>query len=164
MTRPMAGARGGWTEDDWYRDGEDQIHFFPFPKVLVWTKGKKILAQVEAWGGQKAMRGRHYAGTRPHLTTPGGYVISGWGPYTTHKWDFSCIRWGTPLRVDPSGKHVLYRAETGTGQAATMVHSHACIHVRPIDLQRLLRLGAFKVGRLLFVHGSNEIVIETLER
>ncbi len=69
----MADVCGGWNQDDWYRDGEEQIHFFPFPKVLLWTSGKKILAQVEAWGGQRAKRGEDYGRMRPQLTTPGGY-------------------------------------------------------------------------------------------
>jgi hypothetical protein len=247
----MAGTCGGWNQDDWYRDGEDQIHFFPFPKRLLWTSGKKILANVEAWGGEKAKKGVDYGPMKPHLTTPGGYVISSWGPYTTETWDFSCIRWGTPLRVDPSGEHVLYRtnvldrwervesvnpkltfgaikrrylklygyshrydwngdgipeqwvfndfgpvainyfcdpnrnrrhdpgermmgekihttaeneAETTNRERIRMEHSHACIHVRPLDLRRLLRLGAFKKGRLLFVHDQREIVPEFLAR
>ncbi len=192
---------------------------------------------------------------RPHFTTPGGYVISGWGPYVTQTWDFSSIRWGTPLRVDPTGEHVLYRtdvlgrwervervnprltkeqikarfetlyppgsrrrydpdgdgipdewvfndfgpvairyfcdpnknrrrdpgenekmmgemihttpeneAETRTGQSVRMLHSHACIHVRPLDLRRLLQRGAFQRGMLLFVHDRNETVPGFLAR
>ncbi|HLK91388.1 MAG TPA: hypothetical protein VKZ18_15930 [Polyangia bacterium] len=248
----MADSCGsGWTQDDWYRDGEDQIHFFPFSKVLLWTKGKKILAQVEAWGGENPRRGIDYGKMKPHLTTPGGYVISGWGPYVTQSWDFSAIRWGTPLKMDPTREHVLYRtdvldkwertesvnpkltkaaiyrrhwdlygysrrydsdgdgipeqwvfndfgpvainyfcdpnrnrkhdpgekimgekihttaeneAQTTNDERVKMEYSHACIHVRPLDLRRLLRRGAFKRGMLLFVHENNERLPESIGR
>jgi hypothetical protein len=76
--RVMTGSVG-WSQGDWYSDGEDQIHFFPFPKRLVWTSGKKIVAQIEAWGGVRPQRGIRYKTMKPHPTTPGGYVISGWG-------------------------------------------------------------------------------------
>jgi len=36
----------GWTRDDWYAEGESQIHFFPGPKRLIWTVGKKIMLEV----------------------------------------------------------------------------------------------------------------------
>jgi hypothetical protein len=79
----------GWSQDDWYAEGESQVqaedlwhearmlHFFSFPKLLVWTNGKKIVAQIEAWGGTKPERGRRYPNMKPRPTTPGGYVISG---------------------------------------------------------------------------------------
>jgi hypothetical protein len=241
----------GWSQGDWYSDGEDQIHFFPFPKRLVWTSGKKIVAQIEAWGGVRPQRGIRYKTMKPHPTTPGGYVISGWGPYLSHRWPLSRIRWGTPLRLDPSGTHLLYRtdvlgrwrrvdaeiphitvddiiesfyslygadrkydrdgdgipdewvfndfgpiainyfrdpnrnrkldagerimgemihttqeneAQTDRKLPVVMTSSHGCIHLRPADLSRFLRMGAFKVGTLLFVHGPNEVVPEVLER
>ena len=102
----------GWSEKDWYAEGESQLHFFPLPKRLLWTSGKKIVGQIEAWGGVEAQRGIHYKTMRPRPTTPGGYVISGWGPYSTRRWPLSRIRWGAPLRVDPSGEHLLYQADT----------------------------------------------------
>jgi len=250
-------AKGkGWTQDDWYAAGESQIHFFPMPKRLLWTVGKKIMLDVEAWGGQKAVRHHHYRydpidqGMRPRLTTPGGYVISGWGPYRTDTWKYSRIRWGTPLRIDLTGQYVLFEtgnqsdrwkrvdsvipgmtrasitdffrelwgydrsrdtdgdgvpdtwvfndfgpvainyfrdpnrnrkldkgerimgemihttpvneAQTSHGEAVTMEFSHGCIHVRPVDLGRLIGQGAVKAGNLLFVHGPGEIVFDEL--
>lgn len=54
-------AKGvGWTSRDWYAAGESQIHFFPTPKRLIWTVGKKIMLEVEAWGGIKGVRHHHY--------------------------------------------------------------------------------------------------------
>ncbi len=100
---------------DWYVAGESQIHFFPKPKRLLWTVGKKIMLDVEAWGGQKAVPHHHYRydpidqGMRPRLTTPGIYVISGWAPYRTQSWDLSRIPWGTELRLDATGRHLLYK-------------------------------------------------------
>jgi hypothetical protein len=108
----------GWTRDDWYAEGESQIHFFPLPKRLLWTVGKKIMMDVDAWGGVQGVPHHHYrndpvdGGMRPQPTTPGSYVISGWRPYQTHSWEFSRIPWGTELRLDSSGQHVLYN--TGT--------------------------------------------------
>jgi hypothetical protein len=103
------GKTKGWTRDDWYTDGEAQLHFFPGPKTLLWIVGKKIAAEAEAWGGVKAIKGVHYRGMKPRPTTPGSYVVSGVGPYRTNSWDTSKIRWGTPLRVAPDGDHVLYQ-------------------------------------------------------
>ena len=112
-------AKGsGWTQNDWYADGENQIHFFPFPKRLLWTVGKKILRDVEAWGGVQGVPHHHFpndavdGGMIPRPTTPGIYVISGWGPYQTRSWQSSRIRWGTELRLDAAGQHVLYRVGT----------------------------------------------------
>jgi hypothetical protein len=112
-------AKGaGWTSDDWYAEGESQIHFFPTPKSLIWTVGKKIMLEVEAWGGIKGVRHHHFphdpvdSGMRPRPTTPGSYVISGWGPYRTRSWDFSRIRWGTELRLDETRQHLLYKTDT----------------------------------------------------
>jgi hypothetical protein len=55
-------------------------------------------------------------------------------------------------------------AQTDRGLPVKMTHSHGCIHVRPADLGRLERLGAFKRGTLLFVHGPSEVVPEFLAR
>jgi hypothetical protein len=54
--------------------------------------------------------------------------------------------------------------ETDQGKPVRLDHSHGCIHVRPADLTRLLRRGAFTIGELLVVHGPNEIVWEGLDR
>ncbi len=240
----------GWSQNDWYAEGESQLHFFPFPKRLVWTVGKKIAAQIEAWGGATPERGHHYPNMRPRPTTPGGYVISGWGPYHTLRWPLSRIIWGTPLHLDPSREHLLYQTsplangwhrvdelipgitlgeivqlfhalygsdrrydangdgvpdqwvfndfgpiainyyrdpnrnrkldrnerimgemihttpenegQTQLNHPVKMEHSHGCIHIKPHDLSRFLRLGAFKRGTLIFVHGPNEVVPELL--
>jgi hypothetical protein len=111
----MAKGRG-WTQQDWYVEGESQIHFFPFPKRLLWTVGKKIMLDVEAWGGVKRVPHHHFDGDKvdsgvwPNPTTPGIYVISGWGPYRTERhWVLSRIPWGTELRLDSTGKHLLYK-------------------------------------------------------
>jgi hypothetical protein len=40
--------------------------------------------------------------------------------------------------------------------------SHGCIHVKPFDRDRFLRLGAFAVGNLLVVHAPSENVPEFL--
>lgn len=45
-----------------------------------------------------------------------------------------------------------------------MQYSHGCIHVRPADLGRLLKQGAFKVGELIVVHEPGSIVWEDLGR
>jgi hypothetical protein len=47
----------------------------------------------------------------PHRTTPGRYVIHSYKPYTTASWQLSRLSWGTKLKIDASGKHLLY--ETG---------------------------------------------------
>jgi hypothetical protein len=109
---------GGRADKAWYIEGESQIHFFPGPNRLIWTIGKKILLDVEAWGGIKGVRHHHFpgdrvdGGMRRRPTTPGNYVISGWAPYRTNRWDFSRIRWGTELRLDVTGRHLLYKTET----------------------------------------------------
>jgi hypothetical protein len=54
--------------------------------------------------------------------------------------------------------------QTDRGDRVTLYPSHGCIHVRPADLARLLRAGAFKVGELVVVHGPSEIVWEDLIR
>jgi hypothetical protein len=94
-------SSGGWSESDWYAEGDSQLHFFPLPKQLLWTNGRKIIAQTEAWGGINPKRGVHYSRMKPQPTTPGGYVISGSGPYHTPRWPLSRIGWGTPIRLDP---------------------------------------------------------------
>lgn len=104
----------GWTEKDWYAAGESQIHFFPLPKRLLWTLGTRIRLDVEAWGGVERVPHRHFphdlidGGMWPQPTTPGIYVISGWGPYHTNSWELSRIPWGTELRLDSTGQHVMY--------------------------------------------------------
>lgn len=109
---------GGWTQADWYAESESQIHFFPLQKRLLWTVGKKIMLEAEAWGGVQGVPHHHYpgdhvdGGMRPQPTTPGTYVISGWRPYQTHSWELSQIPWGTELQLDPTGQHLLYH--TGT--------------------------------------------------
>ena len=247
----------GRPDKDWYLEGESQIHFFPGPKRLIWTTGKKIMLDVEAWGGIKGLRHHHFpgdhvdGGMRRRPTTPGNYVISGWAPYRTNKWEHSRIRWGTELRLDVTGRHLLYKTgmlnswsrvesivpdatlayvkrefhnmwgssrrydrdgngipdvwvlndfgpmainyfrdpnrnrkldadekimgemihtvpdnegQTDQGQPVEMGYSHGCIHVRPVDLSRLLKQGAFKAGELIVVHGPGEILWDELTR
>src|SRR4051812_37163456 len=116
MSRLATGR--GWADTDWYIDGESQIHFFPGPKRLTWTIGKRIMLDIEAWGGIKGGHHRHFpgdlvdGGMRRRPRTPGNYVISGWAPYRTNRWEFSRIAWGTELRLDVTGRHLLYK--TGT--------------------------------------------------
>ena len=62
-------------------------------------------------GGVNPTLGMRYPRMKPRPTTPGGYVISGAGPYRTSRWPLSRIPWGTPIRLDPTGEHLLY--ETG---------------------------------------------------
>lgn len=236
-----------WSSDDWYRSGEDQLHFFPHQKRLVFTKGKRILADAPAWGGVAVERWDPARGMRPQPTTPGTYVIARHEPYVTKTWEYSRIPWGTPLTLDPSGEYVLYKAGTGTNrwlrldqkipgmnakkvkseysrlydldlrihdsngdgipdtwvfndfgpyairyfrdrnrnrkldggeslmgemihttpenEAQTAQHqpvalddSHGCIHVKPVDRDRFLKLRAFTPGYLLIVHGPSEVV------
>ena len=195
----------------------------------------------------------HYPRMKPRPTTPGAYVVSGAGPYHTPRWPLSRIAWGTPIRLDLTGKHLLYQTgllangwrrvdhlipevttaellddfhrrygpdrtydrdgdgvpdvwvfndfgpvainyfrdpnrnrkvdrgekimgemihTTPATEAATDRHlpavplesSHGCIHIRPADLRRFSRLGAFKPGTLIFVHGPNEVVPELLAK
>ena len=56
------------------------------------------------------------------------------------------------------------QGQTDKGQAPQLGFSHGCIHVRPADLARLQKQGAFKVGELLFVHKPSEVVWEDLIR
>lgn len=100
----------GWSSDDWYKDGEGQLHFFPHAKRLVWTVGRRIVAETEAWGGVQAERGVKYPNMKPRRTTPGSYVIADHGPYVTPKWERSQIAWGTRLKRDPGGRYVLYES------------------------------------------------------
>ena len=44
------------------------------------------------------------------------------------------------------------------GQAVTLFPSHGCIHVSPIDRDRLHAAGAFDRGVDLIIHGYNETV------
>ena len=240
-----------WSRDDWYSDGEAQLHFFSRQKRLLFTNGKRIVAEAPAWGGVAVERWKPSEGMRPQETTPGTYVISGHGPYVTKTWKYSRIPWGTPLTVDPSGKYILYKGGTGRnpwlrldqqipGMDAVklkseygelygrnpgihdsngdgipetwvfndfgpyairyfrdrnrnrkldagenlmgeMIHttpqnemqtaqhqpvqldfSHGCIHVKPVDRDRFLRLRAFTPGYLIVVHGPSEVVPDFL--
>ncbi len=257
MSGMAKGTRRG-ADKDWYIEGESQVHFFPGAKRLICTIGKKIRFDIEAWGGIKGVRHHHFAndpvdhGMRPQPTTPGNYVISGWAPYVTKRWEFSRIPWGTELRLDAAREHLLYntgtmfhpwqrveslmphatldyvrgefhnmwganrrydrngdgipdvwvlndfgpmainyfrdpnrnrkldagekimgemihtvpdnQGQTDQGLPVSMGYSHGCIHVRPVDLARLLRQGAFKAGELIVVHGPGEVVWEELTR
>lgn len=252
------GKTVGWTSDDWYREGEEQLHFFPRPKRLLFTTGRRIRADGEAWGGITAAAGYRDPVMQPRPTTPGTYVIHDHGPYVTSTWTTSRIAWGTPLKLDPGGEHVLYQAgsgsnrwlrvdrliprlnaanvrllyrdlyggsgihdsnrdgvpdkwvfndfgpwairyyldpnrnrrldegdrlmgemihttreneadsaleaQTGVQGLVEMEYSHGCIHIRPIERVRFLKLGAFRTGNLMIVHGPAEVVPEFLER
>ena len=242
-----------WSSDDWYRDGESQLHFFPRQKRLVFTNGKRIVAEAAAWGGVAFEHWNPAQGMRPQPTTPGTYVIAKYEPYVTKTWKYSRIPWGTPLALDPSGEYVLYKGGTGTNRwlrldrlmpgmnaeqvrsryrdlygsnlrindsngdgipdtwvfgdfgpyavryfrdrnrnrkldageslMGEMIHttpeneaqtaqkqpvqledSHGCIHVKPVDRDRFLRLRAFTPGYLLVVHAPSEVVPEFLSR
>jgi hypothetical protein len=54
--------------------------------------------------------------------------------------------------------------QTDRGRPAETGYSHGCIHVRPADLSRLLKQGAFKAGELIVVHGPGEILWDELSR
>jgi len=240
-----------WSSDDWYGEGESQLHFFPRQKRLVFTKGKRIVAEAPAWGGVAVERWDPTKGMRPQPTTPGTYVVSRVEPYVTKSWKHSRIPWGTPLALDPSGKYVLYKAGTGRNRwlrldlqmpgvnaeevkalyrdyygldlrihdsngdgipdvwvfndfgpyavryfrdrnrnrkldageelMGEMIHtspdneaqqalhqpvrlddSHGCVHIRPSDRDRFLKLRAFTPGHLFVVHGPSEVAPEFL--
>jgi hypothetical protein len=53
---------------------------------------------------------------QPEPTTPGSYVIHNHGPYVTATWDMSRIAWGTPLKLDAGGEHVLYQGGSGSNR------------------------------------------------
>lgn len=104
--------RGGWSSADWYKEGEGQLHFFPRQKRMVWTVGQRVVAEAEAWGGERPLRGVRYRTMKPRPTTPGNYVVHSFAPYRTETWPMSRIRWGTPLQVDRANERLLF--ETGS--------------------------------------------------
>lgn len=106
----------GWTSNDWYRDGEEQLHFFPRPKRLLFTAGRRIRADAEAWGGIAPTPGYRDPVMQPQPTTPGTYVIHDHGPYVTPTWVTSRIAWGTPIRLDPGSHEVLYQVGSGSNR------------------------------------------------
>lgn len=107
----MADAKG-WSSSDWYQSGEGQLHFFPYQKRIIWTVGKQILANGEAWGGSAPVPGVFYPTMKPRPTTPGTYVIQSFGPYRTRTWPMSRIPWGTPIRV--AGGRLLFEVGVGS--------------------------------------------------
>lgn len=110
------GKANGWTSDNWYRAGEQQLHFFPHQKRLVFTAGRRIRAEAEAWGGLAPSPGYRDPVMQPAPTTPGSYVIHDHGPYVTTTWAMSRIAWGTPLKLDAGGEHVLYDGGSGSNR------------------------------------------------
>lgn len=108
----------GWSSDDWYRDGEPQLHFYPRAKRLLCVAGTSVVAGAEAWGGRAPSRGEGDPTMAPQHSTPGTYVIGWRGPYVTRTWPWSRIGWGTPLRVSPDGRHLLYKTGAGPGASS----------------------------------------------
>lgn len=103
----------GWTERDWYSPSEGQLHFFQTPRRLLWVLGKRILVDIEAWGGERPVRRVHYDTMAPRLTTAGTYVVESFGPYQTKTWQWSRLAWGTPLRVEADGRLLFRDLKTG---------------------------------------------------
>jgi hypothetical protein len=90
------------------------LHFFPGPRLLIWTVGGKPAAKAEAWGGVGPTPGHPDVRMEPQKTTPGRYVIHSYAPYRTKTWELSRVAWGTPIKTgaDPrTGKPlILYRS------------------------------------------------------
>jgi hypothetical protein len=107
----------GWSSEDWYKDGEGQLHFFPHANRIAWTVGRRILFDAEGWGGATPKPGVKYDTMKPQPTTPGTYVVQDHGPYTTATWELSRIPWGAALKVHPDGEHLLYQGGAGGGAA-----------------------------------------------
>ena len=55
-------------------------------------------------------------------------------------------------------------AETDRGLPVQLSPSHGCVHLKPIDRNRFLGIGAFETGNLVVVHGPTEVVPEMLNR
>ncbi len=53
-------------------------------------------------------------------------------------------------------------AEVSQGSRASLLPSHGCIHVDPIDRERLHAAGAFERGTDLLIHGYNEPLPESM--
>lgn len=91
------------------------LHFFPKSKVIVWAEGGTEKLRAEAWGGEIPDPNVRYAVMKPRQTTAGKYVIHSVEPYRTATWEWSRIAWGTPLKLSPDGKHVLYQTGVAAG-------------------------------------------------
>lgn len=237
----------GWTREDWYREGEQQLHFFQRERRVVFVLGRKVVSTAPAVGGAPPGPRDRSQIMLPQLTTAGTYVLGRTERYVTRTWPMSRIPWGAELQAQ--GPWLLYRTSTkgawtrvdaqipgftleyaielyeqlygksrvhdrnGDGipdrwvfndfgpwsvrwfvdknrnrkmdpgehpsgemfhttpqdEAATAlgddVHlefSHGCIHLRPVDRDRLFSLGALKPGLLFVVHGQEELLPDFL--
>ena len=93
-----------------------ELHFFPGEKKLVWVVDGAPQIKADAWGGEEPVKGVKYDVMKPRPTTPGRYVIYSYAPYKTNTWVYSKLTWGTELKVDPTGKGMLYK--TGVASPA----------------------------------------------
>src|SRR6185437_977064 len=91
------------------------LHLYPGQNVLAFI----VNGHLKAW----AMAGCGPAIAKPRVagepfgadpTHPGRYIIWTIAPYTTKSWNFSQIRWGTRLRIDPKNPNeVLFQVDHG---------------------------------------------------
>jgi hypothetical protein len=228
-----------------------ELRFYPGPHTLIWVVDGKAQITAGAWGGEVANPKVKYATMKPRPTTPGRYVIYSYAPYQTATWAMSRIKWGTPLKLDSSGQHVMYstgstshpwkkvedkipgatagwikayyyrlyggkgkydtnhdgvpetwvfndfgpravryfqdlnrnkkldgkeslsgemihttpenEAQVDTGKDVTLVPSHGCIHVNPIERDQLYNAGAFERGTDLIIYSYKEAIPDELK-
>ena len=95
---------------------ESALHFFPGVHRLIWVVDGRAKVSGEAWGGATPQKGMSYKVMKPRRTTPGRYIVYSYAPYMTPTWAFSKIRWGTPLKVDPSDGDLMFAAGRAHGR------------------------------------------------
>ena len=97
-----------------------ELHFFPGEHKLVWVIDGAADIKADAWGGEEPVPGVKYDVMKPRPTTPGRYVIHSYAPYHTKTWALSKLTWGTPLKVDSTGKSLLYQTGVASGAWARL--------------------------------------------
>ena len=91
------------------------LHLYPGQGVLAFIVNGHLKVWATAWGGPAEAKPLVPGEPFPAVPThPGRYIIWKIAPYMTNTWNFSQIRWGTKLRVDPKNpNHVLFEADHG---------------------------------------------------
>ena len=179
-----------WSRDDWYSDGEEQLHFFPGKKRLVFTRGKQIVAEAPAWGGVNVKHWNRADGMRPRETTPGTYILSrvldprahdSNGDDMPDTWVFNdfgpyAVRYfrddNRNRKLDPGERlkgEMIHttpdnEAQEAQNQPVQLIPSHGCVHIKPADRDRFLNLRASTPGYLFVVHAPTDVVPELLSR
>jgi len=136
-----------------------------------WTRvDRKIPGCNVAW--MRAQFETLYGNTGIHDTNgdglPDKWVFNDFGPWAVRyfrdtnrnrRLDRGEVLMGEMIHTTPQNE-----AETARNLPVRLDDSHGCIHIRPIDRIRFLKVGAFVRGNLLVVHAPGEVVPEFLLR